>query len=134
MNEAKTNQEEVLKIFKSEYEGILRRYERDVERYALKMNENYEQFFCWHGGTMYKIQINLKAIRELRHLTSWDSTDKIKMALENHIRNIELTLIEGSQYPTSTNLLHNVADVLGREAKQRLREDLQRLLYTISYK
>lgn len=45
MNEAKTNQEEVLKIFKSEYEGILRRYERDVERYALKMNENYEQFF-----------------------------------------------------------------------------------------
>lgn len=123
MNEAKTNQEEVLKIFKSEYEGIL-----------LKMNENYEQFFCWHGGTMYKIQINLKAIRELRHLTSWDSTDKIKMALENHIRNIELTLIEGSQYPTSTNLLHNVADVLGREAKQRLREDLQRLLYTITYK
>lgn len=56
------------------------------------------------------------------------------MALENHIRNIELTLIEGSQYPTSTNLLHNVADVLGREAKQRLREDLQRLLYTITYK
>ena len=83
---------------------------------------------------MYKIQINLKAMRELRHLTSWDSTDKIKMALENHIRNIELTLIEGSQYPTSTNLLHNVADILGREAKQRLREDLQRLLYTITYK
>lgn len=123
-----------LEIFKDEYRSIIRKYEREVEKYAIKMNEDYEDFFRWYGGAMYKAQINLKVIRDLRCLTSWDSIDKVKMALENHINNIELTLIEGSQYPTSTNLLHNVAEILGREASQGLRADFQRLLNVITDK
>lgn len=121
-----------LEIFKDEYRSIIRKYEREVEKYAIKMNEDYEDFFRWYGGAMYKAQINLKVIRDLRCLTSWDSIDKVKMALENHINNIELTLIEGSQYPTSTNLMHNVAEILGREASQGLRADFQRLLNVIT--
>lgn len=30
--------EELLEIFKSEYKTVLRKYERKVEKYALKMN------------------------------------------------------------------------------------------------
>lgn len=123
-----------LEIFKDEYRSIIRKYEREVEKYAIKMNEDYEYFFRWYGGAMYKAQINLKVIRDLRCLTSWGNIDKVKMTLENHINNIELTLIEGSQYPTSTNLLHNVAEILGREASQGLRADFQRLLNAITDK
>lgn len=126
--------EAILEIFRSEYESILRRYERDVEKYAIKMNEDYEHFFRWYAGKMYKTQINLKSIRNIRFLTSWNCIEKIKTALEINIENIELSLIEGSQYPTSTSLLHNVAEILVREASQGLREDFQRLLNAITDK
>lgn len=130
----KMTKEEILEIFKSEYNSLLRRYERKVEKYALKMNEDFEYFFRWHGDDMYKAQVNLKAVRELRPMTSWSDLDKIKTWLGNHIENIERTLIEGSQYPTSSSIMHNVADTLSRVALQELREDLQRLLGVIEYK
>lgn len=124
--------QEILEIFKGEYDCIVRRYERAVEKYTLKMNEDYEHFFRWHGGEMYKAVANLKAIREMRPMTYRDDFDQIKGWLENRITNIELALVEGSQYPTSTNLMHNVAEILKREMQQELRQDLQRLLYTVT--
>lgn len=129
----KMTKEEILEIFRSEYNSVLRKYERKVEKYALKMNEDFEHFFRWNGGDMYKAQVNLKAVRELRPMTSWDDLDKIRTWLDHQIKNIELALIEGSQYPTGTKIMHNVAEILGREAQQELRTDLQRLLMTITY-
>ena len=41
----KMTKEEILEIFKNEYNSVLRRYERKVEKYALKMNEDFEYFF-----------------------------------------------------------------------------------------
>lgn len=125
--------DEILEIFKSEYNSILRKYERLVEKYALKMNEDYEHFFRWNGGDMYKAQVNLEAVREMRPMTSWDDLDKIKTWLDHQIKKIESSLIEGSQYPTSSSIMHNVAETLQRVAKQELREDLQRLLMIITY-
>jgi hypothetical protein len=130
----KTTKEELLEIFKGEYESILRQYVRKVEKYALGMNEDYEYFFRWHGDDMYKAQVNLKAIREMRPMTSWDDPDKIETWLSNHIDNIERTLIEGSQYPTSTSIMQNVAETLRRVALQEIREVLQRLMMVITYK
>lgn len=130
----KITKEEILEIFKSEYNSLLRRYECKVEKYALKMNEDYEYFFRWHGDDMYIAQVNLKAVRELRPATAWDDLEKIKTWLCNHIENIELSLIEGSQYATSSNIMANTAEVLSRVAKQQFREDLQRLLSVIEYK
>lgn len=129
----KMTKEEILEIFRGEYNSVLRKYERKVEKYALKMNEDYEHFFRWNGSDMYKAQVNLKAVRELRPMTSWDALDKIRTWLDHQIKNIELALIEGSQYPTGTSIMHNVAETLGREAQQELRADLQRLLMTITY-
>lgn len=125
--------EEILEIFKSEYKSVLRQYERLIEKYTLKMNEDYEHFFRWNGADMYKAQVNLKAIREMRHMTSWNDLGKIETWLGHYIENIERTLIEGSQYPTSTSIMHNVAETLGRVALQELREVLQRLLMVITY-
>lgn len=130
----KNDNEKILEIFGAEYKSILRKYECEVERYAIKMSEDYEQFFRWYGGKMYKAQINLKVMQDFRFLTRFSDSDKIKMALENHINNIELSLIEGYQYPTNINLMHNVADMLGREAKQEQREDFRRLLDAITGK
>lgn len=127
----KMTKDEILEIFKSEYNSVLRLYERKVEKYALKMNEDYEHFFRWHGENMYIAQVNLKAVRELRPATAWDDLEKIKAWLSGHIKSIELTLVEGSQYPTSSSIMHNVAETLGRKAQQELRGDLQRLLGTI---
>ena len=129
----KMTKEELLEIFKSEYKTVLRKYERKVEKYALKMNEDYEHFFRWHGDDMYKAQVNLKAVRELRPMTSWDDIDKIRTWLNHQIKSIETTLIEGSQYPTGTNIMHNVADTLHRVSLQELREDIQRLLMVVTY-
>lgn len=128
----KMTKEEILEIFKSEYNSVLRLYERKVEQYALKMNEDYEHFFRWYGGNMYIAQVNLKAVRELRPATAWDDLEKIKTWLNGHIKSIELTLIEGSQYPTSSSIMHNAADTLSRVAQQELRGDIQRLLMTIT--
>lgn len=128
----KMTKEEILEIFKGEYNSVLRQYERKVEKYVLGMNEDYEYFFRWHGDDMYKAQVNLKAIREIRLMTSWSDLGKIKTCLGNHIENIERTLIEGSQYPTSSGIMHNVAETLGRVALQELRADIQRLLWTIT--
>ena len=109
-----------------------RKYERKVEKYATEMNEDYEYFFRWHSDEMYKAQVNLMAVRELRPMTSLDDLDKIKTCLGNHIGNIEHTLIEGSQTPSSTNMMMNAAEVLKRVAMQELRGDLQRLLWAIT--
>jgi len=123
---------EILEIFKDEYKSVLRKYERNVEKYALKMNEDYEYFFRWYGDDMYKAQVNLKAVRELRPMTSWDDLDKIKTWLGNYIENIERTLVEGSQYPTSSSIMANVAETLQLVASQELRGELQRLLWSIT--
>lgn len=135
MSETKTlTAQQILEIFKGEYDSIRRRYEREVEKYVLKMNEDYEYFFRWYSGKMYKAQFNLKALREMRLLTYWDDLCEIEEWLERYISNIELTLIEGSPYPTSTSLMQNAAEVFGREALQMLRGELQRLLHAIEYK
>ena len=128
----KMTTEEILEIFKGEYNRLLRKYERRVEKYALNMNEDFEHFFRWYADDMYKAQVNLKAIRELRPMTSWTDLDKIRMWLGNHIKNIEGILIEGSQYPTSSSIMHNVADTLRRISLQELREEIQVLLMAIT--
>lgn len=128
----KMTKEEILEIFKSEYNSVLRKYERRIDKYTLKMNENFEYFFRWHGDDMYKAQLNLQAVREMRPMTSWDDLDKIKTWLGDHIENIECTLIEGSQYPTSLSIMHNVAETLRRVALQELREDVKRLRMVIT--
>ena len=128
----KMTKEEILGIFKEEYKSLLRRYVRKVEKYALKMNEDFEYFFRWHGDDMYTAQVNLRAVRELRPMTTWDDLEKIKTWLGNHIENIERTLVEGSQYPTSSSIMANVAETLKRVAQQELRGELQRLLWSIT--
>ncbi|MDE6860341.1 MAG: hypothetical protein K2J65_08010 [Duncaniella sp.] len=128
----KMTKEEILEIFKSEYNSVLRLYERRVEKYTIKMNEDFEHFFRWYGENMYKAQVNLKAIRELRPAISWDDLEKIKTWLSGHIKSIEHTLIDGSQYPTSSSVMHNVAETLSRVAQQELRGDIQRLLMVIT--
>lgn len=132
-NTKEMTKEEILEIFKSEYNSTLRKYERLVEKYALKMNEDYEHFFRWNGGDMYKAQVNLEAVREMRPMTSWDDLDKIKTWLDHQIKRIEGILIEGSQYPTSSSIMHNVAETLGRMAQQELRTELQRLMMIVTY-
>ncbi len=66
-------------------------------------------------------------------MTSWDDIDKIRTWLNHQIKSIETTLIEGSQYPTGTSIMHNVADTLHRVSLQELREDIQRLLMVVTY-
>lgn len=119
-------------ILEMEYASTLRYYERKVQKYALRMVKDYEHFFRWYGGEMYKAQVNLKAVRELHPMLGWDDLEKTKTWIEGYIGNIELTLIEGSQYPTGTSLMHNVAETLSRAAQQELRQDLQRLLHIIT--
>lgn len=134
MSETTKMTKEALEIFKSEYKSVLRHYEREVEKYALKMNEDYEYFFRWHSDAMYKATINLKAIRDMRQLAFWDDLEKASQWLENHISNIEQTLIEGTVTPTCTNVMMNTAEMLKRSAMQELRYDLQRLLWVIQDK
>lgn len=134
MSEAKKmTKEEVLEIFKSEYKSVLRQYERQVEKYTLKMNEDYEYFFRWHSGDMYVATVNLQAVRALRPATSWDDLGKIETWLTHQIQNIELNLIEGSQTTSSTSMMMNAAEVLKRVAAQELRQNLQRLLMVVTY-
>lgn len=127
------SKEEILEIFKSEYKSVLRQYERQVEKYTLKMNEDYEYFFRWHSGDMYVATVNLQAVRALRLATSWDDLGKIETWLTHQIQNIELNLIEGSQTTSSTNMMMNAAEVLKRVAAQELRQNLQLLLMVVTY-
>ena len=125
--------EEILEIFKSEYKSVLRQYERQVEKYTLKMNEDYEYFFRWHSGDMYVANVNLQAVRALRPATSWNDLGKIETWLTHQIQNIELNLIEGSQTTSSTSMMMNAAEVLKRVAAQELRQNLQHLLTVVTY-
>lgn len=128
----KMTKEEILEIFKREYNSVLRHCEREAEKYTLKMNEDFEYFFRWYAGEMYVATVNLKAVRELRPATYWDDPIKIKTWLGHQIGSIEQVLIEGDQTPASTSMMMNAADTLQRVAKQRLRVDLQRLLLAIT--
>lgn len=129
----KMTKEEILEIFKSEYKSVLRQYERQVEKYTLKMNEDYEYFFRWHSGDMYVATVNLQAVRALRPTTSWNDPGKIETWLTHQIQNIELNLIEGSQTTSSTSMMMNAAEVLKRVAAQELRQNLQHLLTVVTY-
>lgn len=129
----KMTKEEIFEIFKSEYKSVLRQYERQVEKYTLKMNEDYEYFFRWHSGDMYVATMNLQAVRALRPATSWNDLGKIETWLTHQIQNIELNLIEGSQTTSSTSMMMNAAEVLKRVAAQELRQNLQHLLTVVTY-
>lgn len=129
----KMTKEEIFEIFKSEYKSVLRQYERQVEKYTLKMNEDYEYFFRWHSGDMYVATMNLQAVRALRPATSWNDLGKIETWLTHQIQNIELNLIEGSQTTSSTSMMMNAAEVLKRVAAQELRQNLQHLLTVVNY-
>lgn len=125
---------DILEDFRREYKRVVRRYEKEVEKYTLKMNEDYEYFFRWHADDRYKAVLNLEALRAMREIAYWDDLEKVTKCLENHIKNIELNLMEGTLTPTSTNMMMNVADVLKRVAMQELRGELQNLLYMVQYK
>ena len=125
----KMTKEQLLEVFKAEYKSIARRYERDVERYKLEMNKDYEYFFRWYADDLYKATVNLEAIRSMRELAFWDDIEKVSKWLENHISNLELNLLEGTITPTSTNVMVNTAGMLRRVAMQELRADLQRLYW-----
>ena len=129
----KKTTEEILEIFKSAYQSVLRQYEDKIEKYTLKMNEDYEYFFRWHSGDMYVATVNLQAVRALRPATSWDDLGKIEAWLTHQIQNIELNLIEGSQTTSSTSMMMNAAEVLKRVAMQELRQNLQSLLMIVTY-
>jgi hypothetical protein len=129
----KKTTEEILEIFKSAYQSVLRQYEGKIEVYTLKMNEDYESFFRWHSGDMYVASVNLQAVRALRPETSWDDLGKIEAWLTHQIQNIELNLIEGSQTTSSSSMMMNAAEVLKRVAMQELRQNLQSLLMIVTY-
>ena len=118
----------ILEEFKHEYQRLVKRYEREVEKYTLKMNEDYEYFFRWYADDRYKAVLNLEALRAMREISYWDDLEKVVKCLENHINNIERNLLEGSITPTSTNIMMNVADMLKKVAMQELRVDLNNLL------
>lgn len=128
----KMTKEEILKVFKTGYMSVLHQYERRVEKYTLKMNEDYEYFFRWHSGDMYVATVILQTVRELRHTTSRDDLDDIEALLAHQIRDIEQTLIEGSQTPSSTSMMVNAAEVLKRVAMQELRQNMQNLLMILT--
>lgn len=119
---------EILEEFKHEYQRLVKRYEREVEKYTLKMNEDYEYFFRWYADDRYKAVLNLEALRAMREISYWDDLEKVVKCLENHINNIERNLLEGTITPTSTNIMMNVADMLKKVAMQELRVDLNNLL------
>lgn len=126
--------EEILEAFREEYKRVVGRYEKEVEKYTLKMNEDYEYFFRWYADDRYKAVINLEALRAMREIAYWDDLEKAVKCLENHIRNIEWNLLEGTITPTSTNVMMNVADMLKKVAMQELRVDLNNLLRTAKNK
>lgn len=133
MSETMTK-EQILETFKEEYKRVVRRYEKEVEKYTLKMNEDYEYFFRWYADDRYKAVLNLEALRSMREMAYWDDLDKVIKCLENHIKNIELNLLEGTIPPTSTNVMMNVAAMLKRVAMQELRGELQQLYWILKDK
>lgn len=130
----KMTKEQLLEVFKAEYKSIVRRYERDVEKYKIEMNKDYEYFFRWYADDLYKATVNLEAVRSMRELEFWDDIEKAGEWLENHISNLELNLLEGTITPTHTSVMMNTAGMLKRVAMQELRADLQRLYWVLKDK
>ncbi len=125
---------EAIENLKEEFKSIMRHRESDLDKYAQKMNEDFEYFFRWHGDDMYKTSCLVKWLRAFRPAIYLASAEKIEMAIQNYINNTELELIEGSGIGTSTNPMQNMAHALAFEAKREFRADLQRMLYAIQYR
>ncbi len=125
---------EAIENLKEEFKSIMRHHEGDLDKYTRKMNEDFEYFFRWHGDDMYKTSCLVKWLRAFRPAIYLASAEKIEMAIQNHINNTELELIEGSGIGTSTNPMQNMAHTLAFEAKREFRADLQRMLYAIQYR
>lgn len=134
MSETKMTAVEILEDFKHEYQRLVKRYEREVDKYTLKMNEDYEYFFRLYADDRYKAVLNLESLKSMREIAYWDDLEKVSKSLENHIKNIELNLLEGTITPTSSNVMMNVADMLKRVAMQELRGDIQNLLWIVKDK
>lgn len=124
--------EQIFEMFKDEFESVKRHYEREIENYTKKAAQNYEYFFRAYSDKLYIATINLGAIEAMSPMIKWENIDKAAAWIENHISNIEQTLIEGATMPSSTSTMNNVADMLKRAALQELRADLQRLQWTLT--
>ena len=126
--------DEAIENLKEEFKCIMRHHERDLDKYAKKMNEDFEHFFRWQSDDMYKTTCLVEWLRDFRPVIYLASAEKVEMAIQNYINNTELELIEGTGIGTSTNPMQNMAHALAFEAKREFRADLQRMLYTIQYR
>lgn len=132
MSKTKTSKEERIEILRQEFDHKVTRYSREVEKYTAKMNEDFEYFFRWYAADMYKAHHILGTLCEISPaIALWEDSEKINLFLKGYIQNIELTLIEGSQYPSSSSIMHNASEILKREAKQELRQILLELTWTL---
>ncbi len=79
----KLTKEDLLENFRSAYKRLVRRYEKEVEKYTLEMNEDYEYFFRWHADDRYKAVLNLEALRSMREIAYLEDLDKVEKCLGN---------------------------------------------------
>lgn len=121
----------VLGNFQEQFKNVRTSYERRAERLKEKMNEDFEHFFRWNAEELYEITLILDKFKGIQGILEWNDLGRIKEALQNLIKNIEIDLIEGSAYGRSSSPMHNMAETFSKVAKQELRGELQKLLWIV---
>ena len=103
-------------------------WEATANKYALRMNEDYVDFFTWCADDMFKAQKFLWNYRKLKSVIGRGNLADVLDYLKIRIEFFEKELLCGKLRKSSTSQLGNFAFVLELEVWQVLRKEYLQLI------
>lgn len=127
-----TNEEKIQEIDR-QIKRVINRQEERIADYNRQIAEDYRNFFHWHAGDMYKVQMIHEYFINIVELPELGEVERVAKYLDRMIRTIETELISRSCFGSCTDEIVNLEHRLKLEGQREIREQLIKLLYIVNY-
>ena len=125
------SEKEILDMLAGQMESRISSLEKDAEKYAKVMNDDYKSFFLLYSEDMYKVWLRLAIYRLLLEGVKSGSLDDVAHFIGFEIKHHEDDLLRGQVRSQDGNPSFNTALQLTREVEQQMLRELKQMLATI---
>ncbi len=122
---------EILEMAAAQLESSISSLEKDAEKYAKVMNEDYRRFFHLYSEDMYKVQLRLEVCRLLLEGVKGGSLDEVTAFIDYEVEFHKGHLLRGPVREHNANPSMNTAHLLIREVEQQVLRELELMLANI---
>lgn len=102
-----------------------------VKTWQEDMLDDYDDFFRWHADDMYMTRKSIAFLTPVLKVAKEYGLDQLKETLRHNIEHFGDDLLHGSLERSSANDMVNMANLLERKAKQRMRSFFEGVLVLV---